>query len=160
MERDNQAILELLQRRLETLELLTRELLASQKAFTEIDLKSVLQHVTQQRELCDALCSIDQGLMSQTRGRITQLGSEGSSFSLEALVPQMDPDSARCLRMILDRMEATRADLRRLNRTQGEFLRRSRRNTDVLLNLAMSCMGTYGPPKAASPLAVWTRSGV
>jgi hypothetical protein len=157
---DNQAILELLQHRLETLELLTRELLASQKAFTEIDLKGVLQHVTQQRELCDALCRLDQGLMSQTRGMLTQLGSEASSFSLQALVPQMDPDSARRLRTILDRMEATRVDLRRLNRTQGEFLRRSRRNTDVLHNLAMSCMGTYGPPKAASPLALWTRSGV
>jgi FlgN protein len=161
MERDNEAILELLQQRLETLELLTRELLASQKAFAGIDLKAVLQHVTQQRELCDALCRLDQGLMSRTRGILTtQLGSEASSFSLAALVAQMDPDSAGRLRTILDQMEATRADLRRLNRTQGEFLRRSRRNTDVLLNLAMSCMGTYGPPKAARPRALLTWSGV
>jgi len=161
MEGDNQALLELLQRRLATLELLTQELLASQRAFMEFNLQAVFQHVTQQGELCDTLCRLDHSLMNGMRGMMTQLGSEFSSFSLEALVRQMDPDSARRLRTILDRMEATRVDLRQLNRTQGEFLRRSRRNTDVLLNLAMSYMGTYGPPKSASsPLARSAWSGV
>jgi hypothetical protein len=160
MEGDNQALLELLQHRLETLELLTKELLASQRAFTAFNLQAVLQHVTQQGELCDALCRLDQALMSRAHGMLTQLQSETSSVSLEALVRQMDADSARRLRTILGRMEATRVDLRRLNRTQGEFLRRSRRNTDVLLNLAMSCMGTYVPPKTASPYGLSTRRGV
>jgi hypothetical protein len=157
---DNQAILELLQHRLETLELLTKELLASQRAFTESQLQATLQHVTQQADLCDALCRLDHALMNQTQGMLTQLRPETSSVSLEALVRQMDSDSARRLRTILDRMEATRAHLRRLNRTQGEFLRRSRRNTAVMLNLAMSYMGTYGPPKSASPLTPSTWIGV
>lgn len=156
MESNNQTIFELLQHRLETLELLTKEVLASQRAFTEFNLQAVLQHVSQQAELCDTLCRLDHALMNRTQGVSTQAGPESSSFSLESLVRQMDPDSAGQLRTILDRMEATRAHLRRLNRTQGEFLRRSRRNIDVLLNLAMSCMGTYGPPKAASPLALST----
>jgi len=157
---DNQAILDLLQHRLETLELLTKELLASQRGFAEFNLPAVLQHLTQQRELCDTLCCLDQALMNRTQGTPAQPGSETSSFSLEAFVCQMDPDSARRMRTVVDRMEATRAHLRWLNRTQGEFLRRSRRNTDVLLNLTMSCMGTYGPPKAASPRALSSRSGV
>jgi flagellar biosynthesis/type III secretory pathway chaperone len=160
MESANQTILELLQHRLETLELLTKEVVASQRAFTEFSLQAVLQHVTQQGELCGALFRLDQALMNQRRGVLTQRGSETPFFSLEALVGQMDPESARRLQAILDRMEATRIDLRRLNQTQGEFLRRSRRNTDVLLNLAMSFMGTYGPPKSAPSLNLATRSGV
>jgi hypothetical protein len=156
MESNNQTIFELLQHRLETLELLTKELLASQRAFTEFNLQAALQHVSQQAELCDTLCRLDHALMNRTQGVSTQVGPESSSFSLESLVRQMDPDSAGQLRTVVDRMEATRAHLRRLNRTQGEFLRRSRRNIDVLLTLAMSCMGTYGPPKAASPLALST----
>lgn len=159
MEDDNQALLELLQHRVETLELLTKELLASQKAFTEFNLQAVLQHVTRQAELCDSLCRLDHSLLNGTQGMLTQPLSESSSFTLEALARRMDSGSARRLRTILDRMEAQRVDLRRLNRTQGEFLRRSRRNTGVLLNLAMSCMGTYGPPKSASLLAVSTRRG-
>jgi hypothetical protein len=157
---DNQTILELLQRPLETLELLTKELLASQRGFTEFNLQAVLQHITQQRELCDTLCGLDHALMHWTRGMPTQLDSVTFFFSLEALARQMDPDSARCLGAILDRMEATRIRLRRLNRTQGDFLLRSRRNTDVLLNLAMSCMGTYGPPKPATAPALSTRREV
>jgi hypothetical protein len=157
---NNHTVLELLQHRLETLELLTKELMASQRAFTEFNLQAVLQHVTGQAELCDALCRLDHALMNETRGVLTQAGAEISSVSLEALVRAMDSGSARCLRTILDRMEAARVGLRRLNHAQGEFLRRSRRNTDVLLNLMTSCMGTYGPPKSVPPLARPMRSGV
>jgi hypothetical protein len=157
---NNHTILELLQHRLETLELLTKELLATQRAFTKFDLQAVLQHVSEQAELCHALCRLDHALMNQTRGVLTRPGAEISSVSLEALVRAMDSDSARCLRTILDRMEAARVGLRRLNHAQGEFLRRSRRNTDVLLNLMTSCMGSYGPPKSAPPLALPIRSGV
>ncbi len=159
MEGDNQKLVELLQRRLDTLELLRAELLAGQEAFTQFNLEAALQHVAEQAELCVALRRLDQALTNLRRGALTEPGLETRSLSFEALARELDSDSAGRLRTILDRMEAVRSGLRRLTKTQGEFLRRSRRNTNVLLNLALNCMGTYGPVKSASAFAASTWIG-
>jgi hypothetical protein len=168
MEPDNQKLLELMQRRLEKLELLKSELLAGQDAFTQFNLEAAVQHVTEQRELCAALRRLDEVLTNLMRepvlvaqarkNRALTEAGVARSLSLEALSRGLDSDSAGRLQTILDRMEVLRLDLRRLTKTQDEFLRRSRRNTNVLLNLTLNCMGTYGPvnPASAHTSLAWT----
>jgi hypothetical protein len=156
MEHEVRAYLELLERRLTTLRLLATDLQESQSAYVSLDLRSMHQHISHQENLCTEIRMLDAELQN-VREKFTGPGEKGEKLTtLAELEAQLDPTSARQLRLLLGGLKSIQADVRRLSRVHSELLRRSRRSVNVLLNFLAHYSGTYPLPVArarGAPLA-------
>ncbi len=138
--------LELLERRLATLRLLSLDLEESRTVFAHMDLQDIQRHVAHQEDLCAQVRLLDGELKALVVSSAGDSPKKGSSTQLAMPTRELDPTSARQLRLLLSGLSATQADLRRLSRVHSELLRRSRRSINVLLNVLAQYSGTYQHP--------------
>ncbi len=134
---------ELLQRRLATLRLLAIDLEESRKAYVNLDLAAMHQHISQQERLCTEIRLLDaelNDLRAKFQGRAAEDRTSGARGELEG---QADLQSNRQLQLLLGGLQAIQADVRRLSRVHSELLRRSRRSVNVLLNFLAHYSGSY-----------------
>ena len=145
--------LDLLERRHGVLNLLVEGLRDSRSAFIGLNLDAIQQHTTEQGNLCTEVRFLDQE-MKDVKGKLAvEYHLDERTVGSESLAKQLDPDTARRLRLLLQGLESIQADVRRLNRVQAELLRRSRRSIHVLMNVVANCQGTYQPPSFAAGFA-------
>ena len=156
MTHEVQRYLELLERRLATLQLLAADLDESRSAYVTLDLRAMHQHISHQENLCAEIRLLDAELQAM-KGKLAELAAAGQIPATRAeLEAQLDPASARQLQLLLGGLKAIQADVRRLSRVHSELLRRSRRSVNVLLNFLAHYSGTYPSPITRSrgiPLA-------
>jgi len=144
MKRETQHYLELLERRLTTLQLLATELNESCSAYVTLDLRAMHSHTARQESLCTELRMVDTELQA-LQERLRTAGVQGLP-EIGPAEAQFDPAAARQLHLLLGGLKVIQADVRRLSRVHSELLRRSRRSVNVLLNFLAHCSGTYPTP--------------
>ena len=145
--------LDLLERRHSVLTLLVEGLRDSRGAFIGLNLDAIQQHTAEQGDLCTEVRFLDEE-MKDVKGKLAvEYHLDERTVGSESLAKQLDPDTARRLRLLLQGLESIQAEVRRLNRVQAELLRRSRRSIHVLMNVVANCQGTYQPPSFTARFA-------
>ena len=127
--------LNLLERRLDRLRCLARELKESQAAFTAMDLERITHYVDYQENLCDEIRSLDVQIRGLNQKLNIAFHTELNAVAPETLFPYLDEGSGRKLRVIARGLANIQAEVKRLNRVQSEMLRRSRQSVNVLINV-------------------------
>jgi hypothetical protein len=143
METEVKRCLELLERRLATLRLLSADLDKSRDAYVSLNLHAMHQHTERQENLCREIRMVDAELQDIKRKFADQSATGEPPANLGELAARMDPTSARQLHLLLGGLRAIQADVRRLSRVHSELLRRSRRSVNVLLNFLAHYSGEY-----------------
>jgi len=145
MRNDVQRYLDLLERRQGVLRLLADGLQQSRQAFIALNLEAIQQYTTDQENLCAEIRFLDQETEEVRQKLAAAFHLDNQTVDVEALAKQLDPNTGRRLRLLLNGLASVQADVRRLNRVQAELLRRSRRSINVLMNLIAHCQGTCQP---------------
>lgn len=121
----------LLERRIQTLHLLSAVLRESQKALVEMDLNGIYQNTTQQENLCTGIHVIDRDL---------KLAQEKTPAA------QTDAQSQMRLHSLAKELADAQAEVGYLNRVQTGLLRRLRRSVNVMVNFLANYSETYQAP--------------
>jgi hypothetical protein len=153
MRNDVQRYLDLLERHLGVLRLLADALRQSRQAFVGMNLGAIQQYTADQENLCAEIRFLNQEMEEVKHKLAVEFRLDSKTVDLKLLARQLDPDTARRLRLLLNGLESIQADVRRLNRVQAELLRRSRRSINVLMNLVANCQATCPPPSLSPGLS-------
>ena len=148
--------LELLKRRVASLRLMAKELRDCRDCFTRMDLEEAWEHISYQQGLCSEIRFLDGELRGLRRQLAEGGGLEPEGMSTAVFAGLFDAASASQLLQVIEEVAAAQQSVRRLNRVYAGLLRRSRRSTNVLINVMTSYMGTYSPPRGRkAPSLPW-----
>lgn len=154
MKSERERVIELLQTRLERLRLLGRDLIECRQSFVQLDLAGMHDHIQLQERLCLEIRSLDAELSRVVAALGAEMKMPRQLNPYDALPDVFRSDGGERLTPLLVTMAATQADVRQLNRVQGEMLVRSRRWLNALANMMPSVAGTYQPPRRQPPLSI------
>lgn len=135
MDRESTRYLRLLERRLELLGSLAKALARSRPDFIAMDLAAMEIRIAEQEQLCAQIRSVDMEIHG-----FLGASSENRTSLVDERIPSM-----------IERMEASQWELKRLNDAHQAMLRRSRHMVNVLTNLLRSYAPTYSRPVVTAP---------
>jgi FlgN protein len=146
VESDSARYLELLEKRILSLDALSDSLSAANNSIVAFDLEGLECRIAQQEGICMEIRSLDAHIDQVQQQCAAQLSVNGNGGS------GGNSDSAR-IREAVARLSEVQNSVRRLNEAHQVLLRRSRRTVTALLNSYNSFAMTYGDPLTAQASA-------
>lgn len=145
-------LISLLKERLQALRDLAGEITGGQKALVQLDFGGLQHHDTRKEQICIHVRRLDREIA-------TILGTIAPQGSLRKLAEEIEasrnePQTAGQLRHLLEESGTASAEVARLNKEYGEFLRRSRGTLNILINVVFHCLGIYPPPLTSPNLSL------
>jgi hypothetical protein len=128
-----QTMAELLALRYSALCTLGKEIEAGQQAFVDMDIEQIEQHTSRQADLCAKIIAMNEEVSSKAAWTRQAMGSSEAEFEpLKDLIRQNESAQLK----VADAAEAFE-----------DFLRSSRANLNILLNVNRYLLGTYSLTK-------------
>lgn len=146
MSHDLETYLTLLEQRLSLLRLLAQEFVDCRKDFVALDLDGMYRRISEQEELCRQIQRLQPGIQALQKTCAIQI-------DLDSCNAGGNPGNAQWaerLTRVMQDLGTAQAEVGRLNQIHAEYLRRSRKTINVLMNFIGSYAMTYARPSETS----------
>ncbi len=157
MKTEIDGVVALLEKRLEAIRRLSQDLVESRRAFVELDMAGVQDHLRAEEELCSDLQMIDRELERLVASLATETKTPQRQNPYDTLQDLFPGSAGERLTSLLAATSAAQLHLQKVNRVQAGMLARFRRTLNALAHLMPTVSGTYEAPKQhSSPMPVWS----